>query len=149
MDNKVWTWERCRSEIRTQDDMLNHADCLIEADSAHTLDIWRRFSREAETCGAMPDDYKGHSVEWVQYSAGFSCEIGTVADRPIYLDTFANIIEGNLVVFYNGCSQLVDHLMIEEFLEKKAPCMKDRRNRHSDAMNAGRVISFCREHSKL
>ena len=83
---------------------------LVEADSYASHNLWVYYFYEPRK-GVIP------AKIWEQVSLGHMITIGTMYKRPICISIFYSIIDGKRVMFYEGCSQLVDHLMIENWLK--------------------------------
>lgn len=97
-----------------------------------------------------------HQITWIQQGIGFWTTIGTINDRPICVGvTFAEVgtirlthedlcrsqeyiqrkLKGEKLIkiaFVDGQSQLVDHKMIDEWIDTEMPQTK---GHHSNAMN--------------
>lgn len=114
------------------DEKLKRTQFFVEADR-----FAQRILREKHK-----DD-----ISWETDLAGFSRHIGNIKKRPIYVDfSFAKIGNKN-VCFYWGCSELVDHKMIEEYLEKEFPVKYDNGTRRAmvDSGNFHNCYHFCNE----
>jgi hypothetical protein len=78
-----------------------------------------------------------HRVKWEQISTGFVTQIGKIGSRPITVEFSFAMINGKKVAFYNGCSQVVDHEMIHDWLIKHFQLTHDNYTQwnHTDADN--------------
>ncbi len=85
---------------------------IVEATHEEYMSFWREFSSESDY-PRMNDK----TITWKQESVGASRQIGEINGRPIVVELRYARINGRRVCFYNGCSQLVDHIMIREWLE--------------------------------
>lgn len=54
---------------------------------------------------------------WEQEPMGKAITIGEIDERPIVVSIFYAKLNSKRVAFYEGCSQLVDHQMIEDWLK--------------------------------
>lgn len=102
---------------------------LVEADSfaQHALWLTRfhggRLGREIES--------------WEAEGSGYAITIGHIDRRPVVLSLFYAKIEGRRVCFFAGESQVVDHRMIDEWLEKRTKHIRwDRGSRPRRARRA-------------
>lgn len=119
------------------DERLKKVKFFVEANSFERHQLWRDFHEK---------------IDWKQDLSGVSILIGQIKParkpaRPIYVDFSFATLNGKLICFYNGCSALVDHTMIEEWLEKEYPVKYDSGSRRAmcDAMNFHHCFHFCKE----
>ena len=91
---------------------------LVEADDEHYMGIWYRWAEQSPS-----RDIRGTrgSYDFRQVNPGFMPTIGELDGRPIVVSLSWSYVGDMLVCFYHGCSQLVDHQMIEEFLDETFP----------------------------
>ncbi len=54
--------------------------------------------------------------DWKEVSMGKGIQIGEVDHRPVCVDIRYAFINGKKVMFYDGCSQIVDYQMVEDWL---------------------------------
>jgi hypothetical protein len=119
------------------DKCVRLTEYLVEANGNETQNFWRDFSLQA---GRMPRYAKINPdlrVSWEQLS-GMSQTIGKLDKRPVAVTVFWNRLNGHLIGFWEATSQVVDHKMIEEWLDKTFPNVP-----RTDSMNfthAFRVI---------
>ena len=85
-------------------------------------------------------------TSWVQVSQGKCPIIGYIDDRPISITVFYAIINKAKVAFYEGTSQLVDHKMIEDWLELHFKKNSDGRGNKSNASNFHHCLLSIRDH---
>lgn len=83
---------------------------LIEANHNETHTLWERFHDKP----AYPETI--YVKDWKEISMGRIVTIGYLMDRPIAVELYFAILNGSKVAFYEGCSALVDHNMIEQWL---------------------------------
>ena len=95
---------------------IDNTEYLVEADDDHFMYLWRRYSTESDFTSTQ---HKMPQFKWEQVNPGVGLHVGTIDDRPIMVAISWNLIDGALIGFYYGMSQLVDHKMIEEFLAER------------------------------
>jgi len=76
---------------------------VVEANSFENLKLWQQYK---------------DSTEWEENLCGFMPTIGELCGRPIVLQIQFAKIHGQVVMFYEACSQLVDYLQIDDWLVK-------------------------------
>jgi hypothetical protein len=113
---------------------LGQVKYFVEANSFETFTLWQQYHEEK-------------NVEWVQELAGFVTTIGHIEERPINLEFGFNVINGNLIAFYSGISALVDHTMIEEWIESRFPIKNNGLRAMTDAQNFHQCIDYCQKHA--
>jgi hypothetical protein len=86
---------------------------------------------------------------WEDEGMGHSINIGEINKRPVCVTLFYTEINGHRVMFYEGTSQVVDHKMIERWLQhwtlKTIRWDNGHRWAHSDAMNFHHCIDAIQE----
>lgn len=94
---------------------------FIEANDFERSQLWLQYNKD---------------VQW-KPDSGLICTIGHINQRPICVSVTFDILNGKRVMFYYGCSQLVDHEMIDEWLDHNVKAKWDNMTRraHCDAMN--------------
>lgn len=94
----------------------------------------------------------GKSNEWEQDNSGTWFQIGEVGGplqkkMPVCMEAHWARINGMYVLFYHACSQVVDHRMVDAWLEKN--CFpyeaKSKRRAHCDAQNFHHCLQYSRE----
>ena len=102
---------------------------LVEADDFAQHHLWLDWSDEAAKRGWGPD---GHPrVVWEQIMLGYGDTIGHVGDAPVCVTiTFARLF-GQVIVFYEATSQVVDHRMVADWLTTAFPASRG----HTNATN--------------
>lgn len=84
---------------------------LVEATYEEQHMLWEKYHYHVEP--------KHKCVKkWEQVMSGHMRQIGKVDERPICVSIGYAILNGKKVMFYEGCSELVDHSMIEKWLER-------------------------------
>lgn len=91
----------------------------VEATSHELHTLWRDFAddRTARECGPPTKN----RVKWEQLNPGSMPTIGTDHKRPICVTCFWVRIDGQIVMFYEATSQLVDSKKIDAWLDKEYP----------------------------
>ncbi len=84
---------------------------LIEATSHEYMSLWQDFSSEADR-----PRWPKRVLSWKQESVGSMPQVGWIGNRPIFVSIKYARLNGHRVMFYHGCSELVDHKMIEQWL---------------------------------
>lgn len=98
--------ERCDEDAK----LFKDVEFLIEANHNEQHSLWREFHYRPQ--------YEFLYVKnWEQISMGRIIEVGTVDNRPIVISIFYAKLNGKKVMFYYGCSQLVDHKMIDDWIQ--------------------------------
>lgn len=93
---------------------------LVEATSYEYHSLWADYSTEYLTLPYAPKEderLRNRRVDWKQESAGWTISLGVIDKRPICVSINYAILNGKRVMFYYGCSQLVDHQIIENWLK--------------------------------
>lgn len=124
---------------------LDATEYAVEADSFAGLMLWQEWAEEARRqWGKVREHFD--RVEWLSIGDGYGPNIGDVAGRPVNVSVLWALIEGRLVLFYYGMSQLVDHQMIDAWLRERLPQLfqEGERVRTTDAMNFGNVVHAIR-----
>lgn len=117
-----------------EDKRFDETFFCVEATSYEAQQIWREFNQE-------------RGIPWKQGS-GVGIHIGELdivgqGKMPVVLSLMWNTIRGKLICFHEAVSQVVDHKMIEDWLQKNI--IKDKtwagdRPITCDAMNAFHML---------
>lgn len=91
---------------------LSECDAIVEATSEEGLGLWCRYASNSN----YTHDRGGPRLNWIEQSSGFWREIGKVADRPICVSVFFATVAERRIAFVEGCSELVDHKMIRDWI---------------------------------
>jgi hypothetical protein len=116
---------------KEMDDFLDGVVGCCEASSFEQHLLWKE-NVDRET-----------PMSWEQVNPGLMPTIGTIKRRPVCLSMFIVIIDGYRILFYDACSQVVDHEMVRQWLRKALPksaMRKDGFPNNADAMNFINVI---------
>ena len=76
---------------------------VVEVNSFEKLKLWQQYK---------------DSTGWEENPSGFMPTIGELCGRPVVLSIFFAKIHGEVVMFYEACSQLVDYLQVDDWLVK-------------------------------
>lgn len=120
----------CNTDMK---DMLLKAKYVVEANSFESYTCYVLYSKDSDVPYHTKINYK-------QGCSGYAPIIGYINERPICLSFFLNYIDNVPVLFYNGCSQLVDYKMIEDWLTKYCPAFSERNS--CDMNNFHQCIHF-------
>lgn len=81
---------------------------VVEATSFEKMKLWDQYKNEKK-------------VSWVESGTGYLETVGTILDRPVCLSMFTNVVDGHKILFIEATSQLVDWVMIDEWLKENLP----------------------------
>ncbi len=112
-------------------DFLYGATGFVEASSAEYHFLWKEYH----------DETFGQS--WSENLSGIALTIGRVNDLPVCVSLRKSVVNGHLLVFYYATSRMVDHTMVDEWIQKIAPPTarhSDGRANKTDAMNFTNVF---------
>lgn len=120
---------------------------MVEATHNETHNLWAQWSKEGKefcTHGRFQDIYR--RLDWEQDNPGYLYTVGWVDKRPVCVSFVWNRIKGHLVCFYEPTSQIVDHELVEKYINKifKGTWDNGSRRAHCDAMNFGHCIQHLR-----
>lgn len=128
---------------------------LVEANSHEYHFLWTEWSTEYLTLPHAPKEdekFARPRIDWKQVSRGHVITIGELDKRPVCVSIFYAFIDGRKVMFYYGCSQVVDHAMIDEWLRhfslKTVRWDNGTRWGHCDSMNFHHCVDAVRELNK-
>jgi hypothetical protein len=104
---------------------------VVEGDSFRCWKIWTQELKRSE-------------ASWIQKNPGYVICVGELAGMPVNINVFWNNINGHMVMFYEDISQVVDHRMIKEYLDKHCnPKYDGGRQARVDENNFGTCIHYC------
>jgi hypothetical protein len=109
------------SEIETK---LSQEVFVVEATSYERHALWAKHNE---------------TVDWKAEGVGHGCKIGELDGRPVFVAFNYAKINGQLVVFYNPTSQVVDWEMVEKWIKEHFKI--GFRDGQSDAMNFGHCLN--------
>ena len=114
---------------------------IVEANRFEQQSLWERYAYSTMSRG---------DFIWEQMD-GWLVTVGKLHGRPICIDVFWNKIEGQLVMFWHPTSALVDHKMIDNWLDENfhGTYNKGLRRASCDAQNFHQCISAIKEKNTL
>lgn len=117
---------------------------LVEANSNETSDIWERFAKDGKRCKCTCDICtRTKRYPWTQITPGYWETIGKLDNRPVCVSIFWVRISGYLIAFWEVTSQVVDYVMVNDWLEKTFPKVPT-----ANAMNFHNAIRVIQELKK-
>lgn len=102
---------------------------VVEATSFEKLSIWQYYSPQSHTKGSHP------ATSWVQKLSGGAFCAGDFGDMPVNIEFTFECINGKWVMFYDPCSMVVDHRLVEKWLDDHMSHAK-----HTNAMNFHNIM---------
>jgi len=93
--------------------MVAETKFVVEATDNEMQSFWEKFSTEA-----MHPRPEFNKYKWEQINPGYVETVGELAGFPVCISVFWFRINGVTVMFYDATSRVVDHQMIEEWLDK-------------------------------
>ncbi len=120
----------------TIEDRLAQTFFIVKATSFEHSSLWLQYAKDGEP-------RLENALDWKQISDGRWIQLGVIDNRPIIMSFYWAWIDGFLICFYDGTSQLFDWKMADEFLEKHFKGKWDRGTRRAEcnAMNFHHVIN--------
>jgi hypothetical protein len=106
---------------------------LVEANDFTTIRLWLEWAEEGAGEGWSSPFRR---VPWQQIALGYTRIIGELAGMPVAVCVSFARIKGHVAAFYEATSEVVDHRMIEAWLESEFPAARGR----TDAMNFHRCL---------
>lgn len=116
-------------------------DCIgiVEADAFAQGELWKDNLLDREKL-------QGYKVPWEQDLRGLFVHVGNCDDRPVNITLNRAKIDGQWVVFWYACSQVVDHKQIEAFFEQALPASARHSNGHPNRTDATNFHNIFRKH---
>ncbi len=111
---------------------------IVEATSCEYMSLWREYHYSSRP--GLDDNGLPLILSWEEVGMGHAITIGEVDKRPNVISIRYAILNGKRVMFYYGCSQVVDHQMIRNWLEMHASHLtydNGHRWAHTNATNFG------------
>ncbi len=112
--------------------LFKYVSFMVEANSFEHHQLWHKYHY-------APSPNSPFVEKWEQHNPGHMITVGHINDRPIVVSIFYEFLNHKKLMFYYGCSQLVDHKMIEDWLKyhTEATHRYDNNSRwsHCDAQN--------------
>lgn len=75
-------------------------------------------------------------LSWRQELSGYHKTIGELAGMPVCMSLHIIYVDGKKILFYDPCSQVVDHRIVEEWLDKHLPDTARRSDGYINKTNA-------------
>lgn len=102
---------------------------VVEANSYETLCLWKEETGERKT-------------SWIDDTRGILEVIGHIGDLPVCISLRTATVDGHKILFVDPTSRVVDHEMVQLWLEKNLPKSAFEGNyiNRADAMNFYNVI---------
>ena len=98
------------------EDLLKATRFAVEATNFERHCLWQRHHKE---------------VDWKDQPFGYMKTIGSVGDMPVVVSLTFHFIESQLVMFFEATSQMVDHRMVDKWLEENVSHRWDHGTRRS------------------
>jgi hypothetical protein len=126
----------------TAEQRLARSLFLVEANTFEQNVFWQQH---AHNSWLRPAGYE--VLRWEQISDGRMVTIGKLDKRPLTIEFYWVKIEGQLICFYNECSQVRDSVRTEKWLKKHFKGTYDNGHRRAvtDSNNFGQCISAIKE----
>lgn len=131
----------------TAESRLKKTLFIVEATSNEVQGFWRDHAKENTF---NPNPHYTAKVTWEQMD-GWLVTVGHYTKRPVCISVMFNKLDGHIIMFWEPTSQLVDHKMIDKWLEKNFTGTYDKGYRRAscDASNFGHCLSAIRDANKL
>ena len=86
---------------------------VIEATSFESHVLWQQHSPESKT------RFRGMNItSWEHRSSGSMFSVGEFGGSEVCVEISFARINGKWVMFYNACSQVVDHRLVDQWLKE-------------------------------
>lgn len=130
---------------------------IVEATRNEYHYLWEKYSTQGidylgKVYGYTPTArQKSLTCDWEQLYDGFVPMVGSLYNRPINVALNWAKLDGHLVVFHESLSQLVDHKMVERWLEEAVPHLfhkEKSRSLRTDATNFAHCLHHLKDLSK-
>jgi len=87
---------------------------VCEADGFSRSSLWQTRHHSAEKLG-----YK--KLSWVSDNQGLGETVGFLDNRPVHLSLYKSTVEGQVILFVEATSTVVDHDMIRDWYQQNLP----------------------------
>ncbi len=110
----------------------------VEANSFEQHALWTMYHYKDVGFGQVP---------WEEGFMGHGITIGYFKKMPVVISLNYARINGRLVAFFYGCSQVVDHRMVDAWVDERTAHLRSPDGRPStcDSMNFGHCIAAIRD----
>lgn len=113
---------------------LRDADFVVEATHFEKFALWKENDHEQR-------------VRWDDVSTGHMHTVGHLSvnrkKMPVVVSIFFAVLNGKVVAFYEATSQVVDHRMVEKWVESESPAYQA--GDKCDAMNFHQCLNHVRK----
>jgi hypothetical protein len=92
----------------TVEELLSNVVGVVEATSYERMCLWNEYHEERH-------------ISWEQNCSGFLVTIGRLDGRPVVLSLLVNTVNGYPILFIEATSMVVDHQMLEDWLNANLP----------------------------
>ena len=96
---------------RTDEEMVRFLDGIVGAVEATREEYHSLYSRYT----------KEYGKSWESNSSGLFETVGYLDDRPVCISLRTAVVEGHKILFVEATSQVVDHVLIDEWLRLNIP----------------------------
>lgn len=106
---------------------------VVEANSFESLTLWEEYHQK-------------RGRPWISGSSGPMIQVGEISGLPVCCSLLVNEIDGYRILFIDATSRVIDHKMIQDWLEANLPVTafedNDPRKRlnSTDAMNFSNIF---------
>lgn len=112
---------------------ISDADFVVEATHFEKFCLWGENDRERR-------------VTWKDVSSGYMHTVGHLSvnrkKMPVVVSIFFAVLNDKVVAFYEATSQVVDHRMVEKWVESESPAFAA--GNKCDAMNFHQCLGHVR-----
>lgn len=113
---------------------------VVSATSFEQHVLWCRYAKES------PERIAPTPVKWQQIAPGWIVEVGRIGLRPCCIAMDWSELDGELVCFYHDSSGVVDHEMIDRWINDRFKgTWGGGRRAHSDAYNFHHCLQGIKE----
>jgi len=114
------------------------------ADDKDTKEEFQTFFKDV--IGIVEANSYESMMLWKENCQGLFDYAGWIDKRPICISMINAVIDGHKVLFYDACSRLVDHEMVDEYFKKHLPKSARQPNgeyiNHTNAMNFYNIFRY-------
>lgn len=102
---------------------------VVEANSYEKMCLWQEYHQERKE-------------PWVDDMSGYAPTIGHLGRMPVCLSMFRGTVKGKKILFIDAVSQVVDHRIVDEWLEMALPDGAKRTNGSNTYVNKVNAMNF-------